>query len=42
VEGDKEVLAKVKMVSGLKGDTYEERLKEVGLLTLIRSNQSIL
>ncbi len=39
LEGDKEVLEKVqkramKMVSGLKGNTYEERLKEVGLLTL--------
>jgi hypothetical protein len=35
----KEVLEKVqkwavKMVSGLKGSTYIERLKEVGLLTL--------
>ena len=38
-EGDKEVLEKVqkravKMISGLEGKTYEERLKEVGLLTL--------
>jgi hypothetical protein len=38
-EGDKEVLERVqkravKMISGLEGQTYEERLKEVGLLTL--------
>ncbi len=38
-EGDKEVLEKVqkravKIISGLEGKTYEERLKEVGLLTL--------
>jgi ribonuclease P/MRP protein subunit RPP40 len=38
-EGDKEVLEKVqkgavKMISGQEGKTYEERLKEVGLLTL--------
>ncbi len=38
-EGDKEVLERVqkravKMISGLEGKTYEERLKEVGLLTL--------
>ncbi len=38
-EGDKEVLEKVqkravKMISGLEGQTYEERLKEVGFLSL--------
>jgi hypothetical protein len=39
LEGDKDVFEKaqkraVKMLSGFKGNTYEERLKEVGLLTL--------
>ena len=39
LEGDKEVLEKVqkravKMVSGLKGDNYEDRIKELGLPTL--------
>jgi hypothetical protein len=38
-EGDKEVLEKVqkravRMISGLEGKTYKERLKEVGLLSL--------
>jgi ribonuclease P/MRP protein subunit RPP40 len=39
LEGDKEVVEKfqkraMQMVSGLKGKTYIERLKELGLLTL--------
>ena len=38
-QGDREVLEKVqrravRMVSGLRGTTYEEKLAEIGILTL--------